>query len=241
MAELRVRLDIGFSRASLRWTLVASLLAVCAPELGSETVTLSTYYPAPSGVYTKMITTQDTWLARDSGKVGIGTQTPAAKLDVYGTVRVGNFDTASQPAGAEGAIYYNTTDKIFKGYRNGAWMDLGGGPWTDNAAGGTVYVTDTGRRVGIGTTSPATSLDVSGIIMTRQSGTGGTGGSCTNSPYTIVGTTYCPGGTYATTITGLMSKRQMMPLYQVDEDTSGSTATGQMWCCQCPTGGCPSL
>jgi len=60
-------------------------LAMTAGELGSETLTLSTFYPAPSGVYTKMITTSDTFLATTSGHVGIGTTLPIGVLDVKGT------------------------------------------------------------------------------------------------------------------------------------------------------------
>ncbi|MDD5630060.1 MAG: hypothetical protein PHU21_13410 [Elusimicrobia bacterium] len=62
--------------------MAAALLVTVTPELGSENVTLSTYYPAPSGVYNKMITTGNTYLATSNGSVGIGTTAPAANLDV---------------------------------------------------------------------------------------------------------------------------------------------------------------
>lgn len=47
---------------------------------------MSTYYPAPSGLYTNMTATANTFLARDAGAVVIGTrQAPAgAKLAVMG-------------------------------------------------------------------------------------------------------------------------------------------------------------
>jgi hypothetical protein len=55
-------------------------------ELASENMTLTTYYPAPSGVYAQLITTGNTYLARDtaanSQKVGIGTTAPGALLTV---------------------------------------------------------------------------------------------------------------------------------------------------------------
>ncbi len=63
-------------------SIAALLLLIMAPELGSENVDLTSYYPAPSGVYNKMITYENAYLATNSGHVGIGTTNPAAKLQV---------------------------------------------------------------------------------------------------------------------------------------------------------------
>ena len=70
-------------RRSFRLALACALLAG-GPGASAENVTLTTYYPAPSGVYTQLIATQNVFLARDGGKVGIGTSSPAYKLDVNG-------------------------------------------------------------------------------------------------------------------------------------------------------------
>lgn len=78
----RVDIHLSVPHAAPRWLLVAALLVLVVPELGSESVTLTTYYPAPSGVYTQMITTGDTYLARDSGKVAIGATSATGKLEV---------------------------------------------------------------------------------------------------------------------------------------------------------------
>jgi len=53
--------------------------------LMAEDITLTTYYPAPYGAYEELTTTGNTYLATDSGSVGIGTTTPppSTKLDVY--------------------------------------------------------------------------------------------------------------------------------------------------------------
>jgi hypothetical protein len=248
MVELRIRLDVGFSRSSFRWALVCTMLLVCAPELGSETVTLSTYYPAPSGVYTKMITTRDAWLARDGGNVGIGTLTPAAKLDVNGIIRtnsmmqIGNYD--GDPAGGvNGALYYNTTIGVFRGFKGGSWGDLGGGPWTENVAANTVYLSNTGRKIGIGPAIPdfpAAPLDVNGTIVSRQT-------ACTAKTYSMGSITPCGAGNYASAVVGVMSKYQLAALYDMSpgEDVLGNplppVPTGRMWCCPCPGGACPSL
>lgn len=92
VAELRLQLDIRFSPAALRAGLLVLLLSALSTELSSESVTLTTYYPAPSGVYSRMITTGVTYLARDvgaGGGVAIGSNAaPAVALDVTGKMNL---------------------------------------------------------------------------------------------------------------------------------------------------------
>ncbi|MBI5622469.1 MAG: hypothetical protein HY924_01685 [Elusimicrobia bacterium] len=81
---------------------VAALLVLAsAGELNSEYVNLTTYYPAPSGVYTQMLTTGRTFLAQNTNSgVGVGfgstnfppsgvTGGSSLKLGVAGSVGVG--------------------------------------------------------------------------------------------------------------------------------------------------------
>lgn len=144
MAELKVRLEIGFSRRFFRWALGAVLLAVCAPELGSENVTLSTYYPAPSGVYTQMITTSNAWLARDQGKVGVGTRIPEEKLDVAGNLQVRGHiiakgNVSAENVSAAGVTLGNGGVSPAKGtlaYRNGLVQVWNGSAWQPVGSGG---------------------------------------------------------------------------------------------------------
>lgn len=88
------RFDVHFRvsyepRVMRPWLALAAVL-LCAGELASENVTLTTYYPAPSGMYTQMIVTGNTWLARNGGNVGIGTGAAAvnARLDVAGQANI---------------------------------------------------------------------------------------------------------------------------------------------------------
>ena len=67
--------------------LTFGLLAFLPLELGSETLTLTTYYPAPVGIYQRMTTTDQTILVRDRGSVGIGTASPTEKLEVAGRLK----------------------------------------------------------------------------------------------------------------------------------------------------------
>lgn len=57
-----------------------------------------------------------------SGNVGIGTNNPLYKLDVNGTLRVGNL--SADPSGAAGVIYYNSASNKYRGNLNGAWKNF---------------------------------------------------------------------------------------------------------------------
>ena len=69
-----------------RWLLIGLLLLATAGYALAETMTLTTYYPSPRGVYNELKTMGQTILAQNGGNVGIGTATPSQKLDVAGNV-----------------------------------------------------------------------------------------------------------------------------------------------------------
>ena len=74
--DIHIHLRLSYGPRFVRRALTVFFLFALAGDLSSENVTLTTYYPAPSGVYTRMITTSDTYLARDGGSVGVGMTTP---------------------------------------------------------------------------------------------------------------------------------------------------------------------
>jgi hypothetical protein len=105
-------------------------------------------------------------------RVGIGTTTPAYKLEVDGALRL---RPSVAPTGANGVIYYDSTDGKFKCFEGGVWKDcikdgaiLGSGTtnylakWTGSETLGSSIIYDNGANVGIGTTAPAGRLQVSG-------------------------------------------------------------------------------
>lgn len=79
----------GFKKGLIIVSLCVIYLAFDYEILGSETLQITTYYPAPYGGYARLLTTDMTLLARDSGNVGIGMPNPQKKLDVNGSTRLG--------------------------------------------------------------------------------------------------------------------------------------------------------
>ena len=51
-------------------------------------------------------------------------QTKAGNLTIDGLLKIGRYTSA--PTGSTGALYYDTTENAFKGYKAAAWADLGG-------------------------------------------------------------------------------------------------------------------
>ena len=93
MNEREITIHLKVSRRTLVWAAAALLLCCSANEVVSESMTLTTYYPAPAGTYKRLTTTGpgNTVLARDGGNIGIGIASPGEKLDVNGNVRAASF------------------------------------------------------------------------------------------------------------------------------------------------------
>lgn len=89
MQELNIRIRLG--RKNLLPLFVLFFLFWHPGFIGSESLTLTTYYPAPYGGYVSLLTTSQTLLARDGGNVGIGTANPAMKLHVAGDLQANHI------------------------------------------------------------------------------------------------------------------------------------------------------
>ena len=70
--------------------------------------------------------TEKSFIFENTGKFGIGTQTPAAKVDISGEILLGRLDQTAINAltAANGMIVYNTTINKFQGYEGGAGVNL---------------------------------------------------------------------------------------------------------------------
>jgi hypothetical protein len=109
----------------LRGSLFLALLLLPASEIASENVTMTTYFPAPSGVYNQLITTGNTVLAKDTGAVTIG---KILTIGRFATDAEANAAAASAGPVQDGSIYYNTAAAgEFRGRIGGVWQRLGDG------------------------------------------------------------------------------------------------------------------
>jgi hypothetical protein len=136
MNEREITIRIKVSRRTAVWAAAVGLLCCAANEVVSESVTMTTYYPAPSGTYQKLTTTGgtvgtpvNTILARDAGSVGIGTSNPKATLDINGTLLLENMGyVQGAKCSREGMLNYDYTshDPIYCN-KTGIWQFIGGG------------------------------------------------------------------------------------------------------------------
>lgn len=112
----------------------------------------------------------------NNGNVGIGTANPATRLEVEGSVVTGlqGIYSATAPTGkrfwAQGIN--NSTGNLYIGYRNDDAKTPGlldvVPLWIQHGAPNNALTLHANGRVGIGTSTPAQALDVSGSIVTRD-------------------------------------------------------------------------
>ena len=207
--EKIVVLQIRLSRKNCLFALALAFLCFHPRPLGSETLTMTTYYPAPYGGYVALLTTggtagnpANTLLARDAGMVGIGLgmTKPGVKLDVasgpgYNDRIVGRFTSL----GSDARLALRSKTGTWS-ITSGGMMGAGGFSVIHEESGVPLLAiqpfTNAGMEksgyVGIGTVSPSAKLEVNGDIKVRLNTWGATTQKSTGS---------CPQGTFVTGIT----------------------------------------
>lgn len=258
METTEISLKLNFSRRQVTVLLAFLLLAWHPGFIGSETLTLTTYYPAPYGGYVSLLTTNQTLLARDGGNVGIGTAGPGSKLHVAGVTQITDgvaaADTASygtfgvtRPASGQTLTYIAMT-------RQGNVVKAMGVDSSNNwvfglpQAGNQVItspqmVITQGGNVGISNSFPSERLSVTGnisvtgdIIMTNS---GYIRNVCSRVQYSIGGQVFCPNGARVMGFTGDGVARVwgFLPLNQTSTGTGKYIVLGEDWagtmiCCR---------
>jgi hypothetical protein len=242
----------GFSltRRQTAFLISVVFLALLVSPIATESVTLTTYYPAPAGAYNNMVTIGDTWLARDgnsfveigtntptptpgtklaviNGSVGIGTTNPQDPLSVVGSATVDQNNSNSGGGLLPGLRFgTNSGEGIASPRTNGAVNQYGLNfytGWTSR-----MYITNSGN-VGIGTIPSNYQLTVANTIASQK--------NCTQTSYPLgTGWTSCPGGMYATYAAGVFSTTQWGSTLNNGTQTSGSgmqyySSGGFMLCC----------
>ena len=100
--------------ALTRWVVVTMVCGLAAYAVAEE-ITLTTYYPSPRGVYEELRTTKNTFLAIESGNVGIGTTAPVEKVEVNGGLRLNPSATTTLPtctAERRGTLWFQRDVKM---------------------------------------------------------------------------------------------------------------------------------
>jgi hypothetical protein len=170
--------------------IAASVFFLYVPSAFSdETLTLTTYYPSPVGMYKELCSQRSkvgrtysgsaTTVANDTliveGNIGVGTPSPTYQLDVAKTTNDAIIRTATTGAGA-----YLMTDSTTDGYFGWEMDSAGVGKWylgsygyndfsivRGSRSGGTRLLTVlTGGNVGINNTNPGTKFSVFGLTPT---------------------------------------------------------------------------
>jgi len=113
METKEIKVSFSLNRRGALLLLSAFFICWHPGFIGSETLNLTTYYPAPYGGYVSILTTGDTKLSRDTGRLAVGNITPTEKLHVAGNSKI------------SGTVAWGTSRGLLK-TDQGASIELGG-------------------------------------------------------------------------------------------------------------------
>lgn len=226
-AREKVRVSKAFSltRRGVAALSVGLLVGLLPARLASEALTLTAYYPSPYGVYQRLRSTQDAYLAYQSGRVGVGLTNPGSKLGVAGGVAVGS-GYANRTAPTNGMIVQgnvgiglsnpNSNYRLVVTGRVGV-ATTGGGAWSSADAPYTFIVNGKSR--------------FRDYIRVPSNG-------CTYTSFSSNGWHNCGGSRYATWLPGVYQNGRMyMPIPNVMFKGPGGPFVGDMgssggfYCC----------
>lgn len=215
-----------------RWTclLPASAALVCAvvgllvSSASSEVLSLTTYYPAPYGTYDRLRGTQETYLAYQSGSVGIGTSQPGSKMSVSGNVAVGtSYDNRAAPA--NGMIVQGRVGMGVSNPNSNYWAVVNGRMGVTATGTALPYSTASGQRDDLYRLSVNAKGYFKNYLYLPVPGT------CSRITYLSNGTHSCPGANqYATWWPGIFQEQMTIIPLQYPGSTP-LNANGSFYCC----------
>ncbi|MFA5090461.1 MAG: hypothetical protein WC510_05485 [Candidatus Omnitrophota bacterium] len=157
-------------KASKIYGCIAFLVIFLCPRgiFAADEITITTYHPSPAGQYKKLTTRSNTYLATDSGHVGIGTTSAGENLLISATWNLALPPGSQMTYGGEMAIigdkpqidFINTNYTDWAIHVNGGKMYFIRSPWNYQD-----LVLDGAGNVGIGTDYPAAKLHVAGTAQ----------------------------------------------------------------------------
>jgi hypothetical protein len=127
----KITIEFSLTRRKVLVLLAVFFLCWRPGSLGSETLTMTTYYPAPYGGYARLLTTDQALLARDTGNVGIGMNTPTSKLHVNGEIRT---NSQVRWGGSRGTLVGDQGGSIELGGLGTPYIDFSQNTWQDFSA-----------------------------------------------------------------------------------------------------------
>ncbi len=227
--------------------LLAAALLALATEINPESVSLTTYFPAATGMYQQMLTTNKTVMTATQGNLGVGTTAPGSRVHVVagggvsatdgGMFRALGFGNPTDAFTAiqdlrMGHLAGDAAMEVLGTGNGGVYRDMAfrtGGADRINILGGSARV----GYVGVGAPAPEAMLQVGaigsagGILKVGQGQ-----GSCVVVGATGGGIT-CPAGNYATSASGLYANRVHLGYRPTTQNPPVD-----FLCCACPAGGC---
>ncbi|HAT71342.1 MAG TPA: hypothetical protein DCS63_00820 [Elusimicrobia bacterium] len=173
MKTKEITLRLQFDRRQVKALLIVVFLAWHPAFLGSETLTLTTYYPAPYGGYVNLLTTGQTLLARDGGRVGINTGTaiaPRAPLDVRGEVVAMSRFTMTRDASSTSLTWHIDNDNSgrFRIFQQPNINTAGIERVTIRSDNGEVSLMNNLRMAASGASITGTNMSISGLCIWRN-------------------------------------------------------------------------
>ena len=109
--------------------LALSVTTICfAQSSQTESLTITTYFPSPEGVFNKLEVHSGLVVGNISNSyLGYTSISDLSNGQIYvGDRIILNNQTTQPESPSEGQLFYNTTDNVLEFYNNTSWVKIGG-------------------------------------------------------------------------------------------------------------------